>query len=151
MAARDTQTKLCVRCGEVQLASYFYRQSGSKDGLRSWCKKCMNERAAQWHRENPDKAREKRRNWAIKQSPEYKLAASRRDRDGRRQRYEKRYPERKRAKDIVYNAIRRGDLVRGPCSECGSEKAQAHHEDYDKPLDVIWFCQICHKKHHRGT
>jgi hypothetical protein len=25
----------------------------------------------------------------------------------------------------------------------------AHHEDYDKPLEVVWLCQPCHKQRHK--
>ena len=27
-------------------------------------------------------------------------------------------------------------------------KVIAHHEDYDKPLDVMWLCRSCHVKRH---
>jgi ribosomal protein S27AE len=36
-----------------------------------------------------------------------------------------------------------------PCIRCGNEKSLAHHEDYDKPLDVMWLCQPCHKQRHK--
>lgn len=56
-----------------------------------------------------------------------------------------RYPERIIARQIVSDAIRAGRIVRGKCFVCGSENAQAHHDDYYKPLDVRWLC----RKHHR--
>lgn len=46
------------------------------------------------------------------------------------------------------NAIRRGDLVRKPCEVCGHEPAQAHHDDYSKPLDIRWLCPVHHHEHH---
>ncbi len=40
-------------------------------------------------------------------------------------------------------AIKTGVLIKQPCERCGN-KAQAHHEDYSKPLLVKWLCP----KHH---
>lgn len=48
-------------------------------------------------------------------------------------------------------AVRQGFLKKEPCSECGSEKAEGHHEDYSKPYDVIWLCRRCHMKRHRES
>jgi ribosomal protein S27AE len=47
-------------------------------------------------------------------------------------------------------AIRKGELTRSTCETCGAEKAEAHHDDYSKPLDVRWLCRQCHAAHHRG-
>lgn len=44
-------------------------------------------------------------------------------------------------------ALSSGELVRQPCEICG-EKADAHHDDYNKPLDVRWLCRSHHKQHH---
>jgi hypothetical protein len=56
-----------------------------------------------------------------------------------------RYPERCAARKAVAEAIRTGDLSRQPCVVCGKAQTHAHHEDYSRPLDVIFLCQ----KHHR--
>lgn len=45
----------------------------------------------------------------------------------------------------VNKAKKRGDLIQKPCLLCGEEKTEAHHPDYTKPLEVIWYC----RKHHR--
>jgi hypothetical protein len=44
--------------------------------------------------------------------------------------------------------VRRGKLIPKPCEECGSVKAQKHHEDYTKPLQVKWLCRACHLRLH---
>jgi hypothetical protein len=55
-----------------------------------------------------------------------------------------------KAHAAVYNALRRGDLVRPTvCSRCFKLcKPQAHHPDYSKPLDVAWLCKQCHTLMH---
>ena len=34
-------------------------------------------------------------------------------------------------------------------SDCGESRPHGHHENYDKPLDVIWLCPLCHKRRHK--
>ena len=48
---------------------------------------------------------------------------------------------------MVLNAIRDGKMERLSCEVCGA-KAQAHHDDYSKPLDVRWLCFKHHREHH---
>ena len=45
-------------------------------------------------------------------------------------------------------AIKQGRLVRGPCEVCGAVRTDAHHDDYDKPLDVRWLCRLHHRQTH---
>ena len=50
------------------------------------------------------------------------------------------------------NAVIRGDIKIGPCSVCGTTvRIEAHHEDYTKPLEVIYFCKKHHNEHHFGV
>lgn len=51
----------------------------------------------------------------------------------------------------VATALLNGDLIKDNCQGCGSDKnIHAHHEDYDRPLDVIWLCVKCHGIRHQG-
>jgi hypothetical protein len=59
------------------------------------------------------------------------------------------YPEKFKARTIFRNAILRGEIKKLPCEVCGSNKAQGHHPDYSKPLEVIWLCQAHHSAIHR--
>lgn len=56
-------------------------------------------------------------------------------------------PEKVTAWKKANNAVRSGKLVRTPCP-CGDPKSHAHHEDYSKPLDVVFLCASCHMKRH---
>jgi hypothetical protein len=53
------------------------------------------------------------------------------------------------ARSYANSYQRRGRLVPQPCEVCGATDVQKHHDDYDKPLDVRWFCAEHHRSHHR--
>src|SRR4051794_27601008 len=55
--------------------------------------------------------------------------------------YMKKNPEKHRAHTAVARAIADGRLTKGACEVCGEERADAHHDDYSKPLDVRWLCR----------
>lgn len=45
-------------------------------------------------------------------------------------------------------ALKSGALVKMPCESCGKTQVQAHHDDYNKPIDVRWLCVRCHSEWH---
>lgn len=47
--------------------------------------------------------------------------------------------------------LKRGLIKKTPCVECGNEDSQMHHEDYTKPIEVIWLCRKCHMERHRES
>jgi len=70
--------------------------------------------------------------------------------------YREQHPETEIAHHLVHTAIRRGNLVRQPCEVCDGFYAQAHHDDYSKPLEVRWLCkrhhfEICHSSVAHGS
>lgn len=61
-------------------------------------------------------------------------------------------PEKQRAYSAVKQALKTGALKKGPCADCGSpHRIHAHHEDYSKPLEVVWLCYLCHAARHRNV
>lgn len=65
-------------------------------------------------------------------------------------RWIRRHPRQRAAHLAVHRAIRDG-VLRPPnrCSVCNEETALiAHHEDYARPLDVVWICYWCHYRRH---
>ena len=59
---------------------------------------------------------------------------------------------RNRAKYLAHKrveyAVKVGKLQRKPCDVCGASRSQAHHDDYEKPLEVMWLCPKHHKERH---
>lgn len=61
----------------------------------------------------------------------------------------KRYPLKNKARNISSDRIRRGKLIRLPCTVCGKKNAQAHHLDYTQPLLIRWLCSAHHALEHK--
>lgn len=60
-------------------------------------------------------------------------------------------PYRMRARHALRDAVSHGRIKKpDTCVDCGWKGLlDGHHEDYSKPLSVIWLCRICHGKRHR--
>lgn len=55
----------------------------------------------------------------------------------------------KREADRIFAlALASGLIRRQPCARCGHKRVQGHHEDYSKPLSVIWLCRPHHAIRH---
>ncbi len=59
--------------------------------------------------------------------------------------------KKKAAGGAMNYAVRQGHLHKpSTCSKCQkSGRIEGHHNDYDKPYDVIWLCPKCHNAEHR--
>ena len=117
-------TKICTKCNKGGEGVRFYRKRTTPSGLSYTCTVC-------------DRARDEL--WKSKNRTRYNEI---------RYAYMKRFPERQKARDAVKRALVRGELVKKSCEVCGEIKSQAHHEDYTKPLEVIWLCTTHHAKKH---
>lgn len=120
--------KSCGRCGRVLALSEFNKDRYTKSGLRSQCRDCMTA-------ERSDRS-EYYKEW--RQRPSVRAWYRNYRRDG---------SVSEKIKRDARNAAR--VLVRLPCEICGNEVAQAHHDDYSKPLDVRWLCTTHHAEWHK--
>lgn len=134
--------KTCFKCNVKKPLVDFYKHSGMTDGYLGKCKKCTKSDASSHRANNLEKVREYDRERA--KHPERRKANVELNRAWRNE--DKR---RIQCHNAVSRAIKSGELVRSPCIKCGDVNSLAHHEDYDKPLEVIWFCQPCHKQRHK--
>jgi hypothetical protein len=137
-----TRSKECFKCKSVKPLEEFYKHSMMADGHLNKCKECSKADVLNNRNKNIEKIRAYDRERS--KCPERKKAALEISRAWRAE--DKR---RATAHSAVARAVRKGLLVRQPCVCCGNQKSLAHHEDYDKPLDVEWLCQPCHKQRHK--
>ena len=150
--------KRCFRCQRVLDLTEFYGHPRSSDGLMGKCKRChCADTDANRRRKLEDYARRERERYhGDRAYREKKLESSARWRAANREvvkrnssAWSKRNPEKVRARLLVAEAIRRGELVRGRCADCGVRRGiQGHHEDYSRPLEVTWLCVRCHSQRH---
>ena len=136
------RSKECFKCKTVKPLTEFYKHERMSDGHLNKCKECTKSDATNHRNKNLEKVRAYDRERG--KIPERIKANTENNRAWREE--DKR---RSRAHHAVSYAIRRGLLDRLPCIRCGDEKSLAHHEDYDKPLEVMWLCQPCHKQRHK--
>ena len=120
--------KKCSLCTEIKDFSFFHKDKNAKTGCSTYCKSCKSIKDKKYERDNSysEQKKQGKKIWRNK------------------------YPERKSAHMKVYHAMRKGLLLRQPCFMCG-EKAQAHHPDYSRPLDVVWLCSSHHSQAHTNT
>jgi hypothetical protein len=135
--------KTCFKCGKEKALTEFYKHPFMGDGHLGKCKPCTRKDV---RKNYVDKIEEKRAYDAMRNSsPERKKRAVESFKKSNTK-----HPERETAKAKTSNAIRDGKLLRQPCLICG-EKAEAHHPDYSRPLDVVWLCRPHHIQAHAIT
>ena len=135
------RSKECFKCRTVKPLDEFYKHSMMADGHLNKCKTCTKSDAKKHREENLEKVRAYDRERAKTSSRirhAIEVTSAWRAQDKRRM----------KAHNAVARAIKSGQLERMPCSQCGRADSHAHHDDYDKPLDVRWLCPGCHAQHH---
>ena len=136
------RSKECFKCKTVKPLDEFYKHPKMADGHLNKCKECNKHDALSHRNKNIEKIRaydRERGKISERVKAKTEIVRAWRQEDTRRT----------RAHNMVARAIHNGSLVQLPCVWCGEEKSLGHHEDYDKPLEVMWLCQPCHKQRHK--
>jgi hypothetical protein len=122
--------KQCGRCKESKPLSEYNKDKYTKSGYRSQCKECMSKER--------DKMKDYYKQW--------------REQEEIKEIYRKYRKERYFLNKKKSDARNKARVLTSPdkCEKCLIiAKVQAHHDDYDKPLDVRWLCPLCHTAWHK--
>ena len=57
-------------------------------------------------------------------------------------------PVKERAHNQIRYLKRKGIIIKQPCEKCGKFPADAHHDNYTKPLEIRWLCPKHHREYH---
>lgn len=138
-----TSSKKCRKCEKTKAISDFYKHTMMADGHLNICKECTKKRVGKHRLEHVERIREYDR---TRGKEKERMASA----SIISQRWRKRDSRITAAHNKVSRAIKNGLLERQPCVICGDTKAYAHHESYNRPLDVVWYCQAHHKERHKA-
>lgn len=157
-----SEEKFCPKCEDVKSLKEFSKGQG-------YCKECCAQIQREYRKTAAGKEVMYKRNHSPKGKASFKkYAKSEKGRETRR-RYQKsakgkaaakasldKYPLRRKARDAVCKAVKRGKLTRPDiCSQCGRDDLPIeshHHKGYSRKnwLDIVWLCRSCHHKIHWG-
>lgn len=123
--------KVCNRCDKEKPIEQFYKHPKMTDGRLNQCKVCKRLQQSKIRKKNIEYYREYDR------ARPYRVSKQPVD------------PIKRAARILVGNALRSGKLIKpDKCSspDCLGDgtRIEAHHEDYYKPLEVVWLCSTCH-------
>lgn len=132
---------ICSMCKKDKPEEDFnWSKKGEKRQDR--CRECCSEYNRQRYAANPKKFKSSVYRYQKENPNAYYLS---------RLRTAQRNPTKINAHRVVEAALACGVLEKpDTCSSCGCNgsvhRIEAHHEDYKKPLDVVWLCTPCHRK-----
>lgn len=144
--------KTCKKCLKELPLSLFYKHKAMKDGLLNFCTDCVKSRVKVHRQTNLEQIRkydrvrgktEERKQKAkgyVKKNKEQAVKI--------RNEWRKRNLIKTRAHVKVARAVRKGILSKKCCEVCSHEKVEAHHPNYNEPLNVMWLCTKHHAELH---
>ena len=135
--------KKCFKCNEVKELLEFYPHKMMADGRLNKCKDCAKKDSDENYKRkmlDPD--------FEIKERERSRMKSRKRVAEGKQMIYARKKPIKLKAHSLVKSALTSGAIKKLPCQVCGKEKSEGHHEDYDKPIDVVWLCSRHHADRH---
>ena len=147
-------TKKCFKCGKVKPLSNFYRQKNMKDGHLNKCIECTKIDSNKHRADNLEYCLEydkKRANLPhrVEARKAYnKTNNGKESHNKATKKYRNKNPKAYKAHNLVAYHLKAKNIKQLPCSVCGEKDTEAHHEDYNFPLEIIWLCNKHHNELH---
>lgn len=140
--------KTCRKCLKELPLSLFYQHKAMKDGFLNFCVDCVKSRVKVHRKANLEQIRKYDR---VRGKTEERKQKAKEYANNHREKvakikseWRKRNLIKSRAHLKVARAVCKGTLSKKCCEVCYEQKVEAHHPNYDEPLNVIWLC----RKHH---
>lgn len=135
-----TIERICGNCGKVFMARLYKVEEGNGKYCSIHCSSQANYKIRPVSYKSNQKL-DKNHNWKGGISfNRYKYSKQ----------YKENNPEKNNAHQKVHIAIKNGTIIKQPCKICGCINSQAHHNDYSKPLEVVWLCAKHHREVHKS-
>lgn len=115
----------CSTCKIEKERENFFKNKSRNNNVSAMCKRCAAERDSQKY-----------------QNRKHYFSAYQKQ-------YSQKFPEKRLAHILVNKALSSGELIKQKCIKCGNPDTEGHHEDYSKPLEVIWLCNKHHQRLHQ--
>lgn len=133
--------KYCRICDNIKTYDEFSKNKSNTIGVSAYCSICMSKISKEYRINNPDSVKKSKQKYN-KKSYNKKYHAE------YRKKWLSKNKKRHEAHKIITALLRCGKIITHPCLKCGNEKVDAHHNDYSKPLEIIWLCRRHHKLIH---
>jgi hypothetical protein len=134
--------KTCTQCKITKNLESFYRRSNGRH--LAACKTCENKRSNKWKENNKERHRLSSKNYYEKHKERYN------ELQRNKMKNDKDYRRKQSVIQEIKKAIKSRKLKkRDVCEICYASSTQCHHEDYNKPLDIVELCKDCHALLHK--
>jgi hypothetical protein len=150
--------KVCISCKLTAPIFDFYKHPMMADGHLNKCKTCCKKHANEHRANNLEAVRAYDRSRSMlphrvaardlyQQTDAGKLAHQQANK-----RWQELQPIRRAANLILGRAVKNRRIIKPnlcQAQDCTETKLEAHHPDYDRPLDVVWLCNKHHRECHK--